>query len=65
MEPGAFSVSLAVQDLEASRLFYEASFADVREVQKSLDRRGARLRRVRTRTVWGRRISFFPIRMAM
>ena len=40
MEPGAFSVSLAVQDLEASRLFYEASFADVREVQKSLDRRG-------------------------
>ncbi len=45
MELGAFSVSLAVKDLEASRRFYEklASFTDVRDLQRRLKAQGVQL----------------------
>ena len=41
MNLGNFSVSLAVKDIEASKVFYEKlGFTDVRELQRQLKERG-------------------------
>jgi hypothetical protein len=45
MDLGAFSISLAVKDLEASKTFHEklASFTDVRDLQRQLRAEGVQL----------------------
>jgi predicted enzyme related to lactoylglutathione lyase len=47
MELGNFSISLAVKDIEASKLFYEAQplkiFTDIRELQRQLKASGVNM----------------------